>query len=301
MRKTAYRLIGLLGVTMEDIGFIGLGRMGSVIAERIDSVYGVKACYNRTASKIPEKLKIRSVLSPEEVMEKSDIVFMILSNSEASWDVLQSMVKYGKGKSIIDMSTISYEQSLKNHEFSVKNNCAYMDAPVIGSVPAAVSGKLTVVCGGNETLFNRVRSIFETFTVGQIYCGKAGNGIGTKLVNNLVMGINMLGASEGLSLGRTLGLKDEITISALMSGGAASRILDLKKDKLVKGNYSTEFSLDHQLKDLEYAVKLQRDLGVPDFLSSMANSIFLLEKAEHGSDDMSSVIEYYRKKRINDQ
>lgn len=286
---------------MEDIGFIGLGRMGSVIAEKIDNTYGIKICYNRTASKIPENLSSRSVGSPEEVMERADIVFMIVTNSEASWEILQKIVKQGKGKLIVDMSTISHEQSLKNHEFSAKNNCSYMDAPVIGSVPAAKAGKLAAVCGGDETIFKKIRPILETFTSAQIYCGRSGNGIATKLVNNLVMGINMLAASEGLSLARTLGLKDEITIEALMSGGAASKILELKKNKLMHADYSTEFSLEHQLKDLEYAVQLQRNLGVPDFLSSMANSIFLLEKAEHGSDDMSSVIEYYRKKRPNDQ
>ncbi len=286
---------------MEDIGFIGLGRMGSVIAEKIDNTYGIKVCYNRTTSKISENLSSRSVGSPEEVMERADIVFMIVTNSEASWEILQKIVKQGKGKLIVDMSTISHEQSLKNHEFSAKNNCSYMDAPVIGSVPAAKAGKLAAVCGGDETIFKKIRPILETFTSAQIYCGRSGNGIATKLVNNLVMGINMLAASEGLSLARTLGLKDEITIEALMSGGAASKILELKKNKLMRADYSTEFSLEHQLKDLEYAVQLQRNLGVPDFLSSMANSIFLLEKAEHGSDDMSSVMEYYRKKRPNDQ
>lgn len=301
MCKTVSWLIDLLGVIMEDIGFIGLGRMGSVIAEKIDNIYGIKICYNRTASKIAENYTSRAVRSPEEVMEKADIVFMILTNSEASWEVLQKIVKQGRGKLIVDMSTISHEQSLKNHEFTAKNNCSYMDAPVIGSVPAARAGKLTAVCGGDQAIFNRIKPVLETFTSTQIYCGKAGNGIATKLVNNLVMGINMLAASEGLSLARTLGLEDEITIKALLSGGAESKILELKKNKLINADYSTEFSLEHQLKDLEYAVQLQRSLGVPDFLSSMANSIFLLEKAEHGSDDMSSVIEYYRKKRPNDQ
>ncbi len=285
---------------MESIGFIGLGRMGSVISEKINSVFGIDACYNRTAGKIPEILRNIAVNSPEEVMKRSEIVFIMVSDSEASWQILQKIARNGNNKMIIDMSTISHDQSLKNHEFSEKNNCLYMDAPVIGSVPAAKSGTLTIVCGGDETLFNKLKGIFETFTGGQIYCGRAGSGIATKLVNNLVMGINMLAASEGLSLSRAIGLHDETTINALMSGGAGSKILDLKRNKLIKSDFSTEFSLEHQLKDLEYAVQLQRSLGVPDFLSSMANSIFLLEKAEHNSDDMSSVIDYYKKKRLND-
>ena len=285
---------------MMRIGFIGFGRMGIPISEKIERSFGLASCYNRTRENIPTHLREKAKESPDVVLSTSDIVFMIVTDSTASMEILRKIGNSGKGKILIDMSTISYEQSIQNHQYAEELGLNYMDAPVIGSVPAAVNGSLAIVCGGKVDTFDMIRAILQSFTSKQIYCGKGGNGIGVKLVNNMVMGINMLAVAEGLALSRAIGLDDRTTTEALQRGGAASRILELKKEKMIKGDFSTQFSLEHQLKDIKYAVELQRSLKVPDFLTSMADSIYLLENEEHGKDDMCSVMEYYKKKRIND-
>jgi 3-hydroxyisobutyrate dehydrogenase len=287
---------------MEKIGFIGFGKMGIPISRRIAKKFTFTAVYNRTASKVPKDFKELSVDTPGEVAKKCDIIFMIVTDSQASETLLKSILSMGdlKGKIIVDMSTISHEQSLANGENCKAKECQYVDSPVIGSIPAAESGTLTTVCGGDQKTFNVVLEYLRTFTAKQIYAGKQGNGIALKLINNLIMGINMVAVSEGLSMAESLGIDFDDFTNGIQSGGASSKILELKKEKLRVNDFSPQFSLKDQFKDLNYAIELQKKVGSPDLMASLADSIYSMEIAEHGKDDLSAVFNFYRKLKRNE-
>ncbi len=269
---------------MERIGFIGMGRMGIPISRRIGEKFSLVSVYNRTESKIPEEFRKIAVKSISELVRNSDIIFMIVTDSAASASILKEIIETHSGdkKLIVDMSTISIEQSLDNHKICFTSGVEYLDCPVIGSVPAA---------------FLRISPMLKTFTSKQIYAGDAGKGIAMKLVNNLIMGINMIAVSEGLCLARELGIKDDVFTEAVQAGGAALKILDLKAKKLQDGDFSPQFLLAHQYKDLNYALEEQSKLGIPSFLGAVSKSIYSMEMREHGKDDMSAVSLFYTKKK----
>ena len=284
---------------MERIGFIGMGRMGIPISRRIGEKFSLVSVYNRTESKIPEKFKKIAVKSISELVRNSDIIFMIVTDSAASASILKEILETHSGdkKLIVDMSTISVEQSLDNHKICFTSGVEYLDCPVIGSVPAAETGTLAASCGGSREAFLRISPMLKTFTSKQIYAGDAGKGIAMKLVNNLIMGINMIAVSEGLCLARELGIKDDVFTEAVQAGGAALKILDLKAKKLQDGDFSPQFLLAHQYKDLNYALEEQSKLGIPSFLGAISKSIYSMEMSEHGKDDMSAVSLFYTKKK----
>lgn len=284
---------------MKRIGFIGMGRMGIPISIRISRSFPITAVFNRTREKIPEEFRKVSREGVDSVPSEVDIIFMIVTDSKASSEILNQLINGGKcqGKIVVDMSTISYEQSMENHGIAEKEGVEYMDCPVIGSVPAAQAGNLAASCGGSEKVFHEIRDILKTFTARQIYAGGPGNGIAMKLVNNLIMGVNMVALSEGMSLSRAMGIRDDTFIEAVQSGGAASKILDLKGEKLKNRDFSAQFLLAHQFKDLNYAIELQKKLGLPDFMSSIADSIYSQVMPDHSEEDMSAVIEFFTKKK----
>lgn len=284
---------------MEKIGFIGMGRMGAPISKRIGEKFDLASVYNRTESKIPQEMRKIAVKSISEVMNNADIIFMILTDSDASSSVVKEIIRVGSGtkKLIVDMSTISLGQSVENHRSCSSAGIEYLDCPVIGSVPAAETGTLAASCGGSREAFNRIVPALKTFTSRQIYAGGSGKGIGMKLVNNLIMGINMVAVSEGLCLSRELGIGDDVFAEAVQSGGAASKILELKSGKIQNEDFSPQFLLAHQYKDLNYALEEQSRLGIPSFLGSISKSIYSLEMKEHGKDDMSAVSLFFRKKK----
>ena len=284
---------------MEKIGFIGMGRMGIPISRRIGEKFSLVSVYNRTESKIPQEIRKIAAKTISDVVSSSDIIFMIVTDSAASASVLSEIVEThnGKNKLIVDMSTISMEQSLNNHKLCTDSGFEYLDCPVIGSVPAAETGTLAASCGGSRDSFLRVVPMLKTFTSKQIYAGDPGKGIAMKLVNNLIMGINMIAVSEGMCLARELGINDDVFTEAVQAGGAASKILDLKARKMQEEDFSPQFLLAHQYKDLNYALEEQSKLGIPSFLGAISKSIYSIEMGEHGQDDMSAVSLFYTKKK----
>ena len=279
-----------------SLGFIGLGRMGREILPRIHSLFPVRVVYNRTSSvcnEVPlEGITCASV--PSELAEACNIIFLSLTDTEAVESILfgdNGTSKYLKrGTIIVDLSTISLEGTLRIHERLAKSGIKYLDSPVIGSVGAAKSGNLTSVCGGDESAFNRVRPLLASFSSKIFYLGASGNGIRMKLINNAVMGINMSAIAEALNLSGSIGLPKSKIMEVLLTGGVSSRILELKRDKIERGDFSPEFSLEHQLKDLRYAVEMARDAGLNPEFSSAAEKLYAAAATEGlGKDDMSAV------------
>ncbi|MCL4345299.1 MAG: NAD(P)-dependent oxidoreductase [Candidatus Thermoplasmatota archaeon] len=287
---------------MNEIGFVGLGRMGEPIVRHLGEKFMVSSVYNRTSGKIPSDLKPIAKSSPLEVAETSGIIFVMVTDSEASSEIVSRIIGgHIKDRLIVDMSTISYRQSLRNHEAVTKSGNHYVDCPVIGSVPAAVSGKLAAVAGGRSEDFSRIKGMLQTFTAKQIYAGNGGAGIALKLANNLVMGASMAALSEAIIMSENMGISLDLISEAFQSGGAMTRIFDLKKDKIREGNFAPEFSLGHQVKDLRYAMELAQDMGIPHISLSSVESEYSLAINSGKELDMSYILEFLRKMGSTDE
>lgn len=265
---------------MDGIGFIGLGKMGVPILKNVMKKHSVVGVYNRTASKAHPyaALELKIFEDPWEVAMKCDIILMMLSDSAAVNDVMLGkkglLENLGKGKIVLDLSTIRPEDSLTIAEKVRSRGAEYLDVPVIGSVPVAETGSLVTLVGGDEESFAKVKPVIDSFSSKVFYLGQNGLGLRAKLANNLLMGANLAVLCESLLFAEKLGIQRETMIEILTSGAASSRILELKKESLVDEDFVPQFLLSHEFKDLNYALEMAKDAKEPLPLSAAASQFY---------------------------
>jgi len=287
---------------MSNIGFLGFGMMGSIIYGKVDSMFPVRYVYNRTREKVVGHITGNTEIAdnPETVFKNCDTLFLSLTDSKAVESILlhdNSASDYiREGSIVIDLSTVSLKTSLKVAEALAKRNISYLDCPVIGSTKAALSSSLVTVAGGSEESFKSIEPMLKTFSKKVYYVGPSGNGTKVKLINNLVMGTNMAILAEAVAISKKLGLNDLILLEILQGGGAGSKILDLKKEKLIAKDYSPEFKLAHQLKDLKYFLEVSSDKNFPSLIGSVVTQLFSAAfRMNLGESDMSAIAEFNEK------
>ncbi len=279
------------------LGFIGLGHLGKAIAQRLISQGVELLVWNRTKEKA-EELGVPVAESPAELINEVDKVIVIVFDSSASERVIfgeNGLVHGGiQGKTVIDLTTNHFEYAKLAYSELKKKGASYLDAPVLGSVIPAQKGELTVVVGGNEEVFKENVPLFEKFCRAIYYMGDAGNGSKMKLINNIVLGGIMDVIAEAVALGKMAGFDKEKVIDILNNGAGKSYILDVKKQKLLKEDFSPHFTVDLIYKDLHYAQDLVKELGTFSFtLSAVKESYGLLRSRGLGSMDFSSIYKLF--------
>jgi len=307
-RKTAALYIFLKSdfqwFIMSDLGFIGIGKMGRPILYNILKKYKVTGIYNRTKAKADEfgALGIRVFQYPFQVSSNCNIIFVMVTDSQASQEIISG--KNGllshiiPGTIIVDMSTISMKASAENHAKVAEKSCTYVDCPVIGSVPFAEKGELSSLFGGDKKAFETVKPFLETFSKNIFYMGEAGNGLKMKLIHNLLLGENLAALSEALVFGERMGLNRERVMDILSVSSAGSTILGIKREPLIKEDFIPSFLLNHEIKDINYALEMARDSRVSVPLGGLTSQIYSSASSiGYGNLDMSAVIKAF--KRIN--
>jgi 3-hydroxyisobutyrate dehydrogenase-like beta-hydroxyacid dehydrogenase len=285
---------------MKTIGFIGLGTMGMPMAVNLlksgYTVYG----YNRTAAK-REQLKALGALeaaSPAEAARQADVIFTNVSNDDALLEVVYGpggiLEGSRPGLTVIDCSTVSPATSQRVAEELKAQQAFFLDAPVTGSKPAAESGTLVFMVGGEEAVCEENLDLFEVLGSKCLYMGDSGSGSYAKLAHNTIVGINAIGLMEGFSIAAKAGLSPEKFLEIVTAGGANSRQAELKGNKIIQRDFSNQFSTALMLKDLLLAQKLTAGFQLPAPLLHAATSIFQMGLAKGlGDQDLSSVIQCY--------
>ncbi len=283
------------------VGFIGLGSLGRAIAKRL-SEQGVELLlWNRTRGKALE-LGLPVADSPAELVSQVDRVFLIVFDSQASEEVIfgkDGLVEGGvEGKSIIDMTTNHYAYAKLAYEELRKRGAYYLDAPILGSVIPAQKGELTVLVGGDKEKFEENKPLFEKFCRKIFYVGEAGNASKLKLINNMVLGGFMQVLSEAIAIGELAGFSRELLVEVLESGAGKSYLLEVKKKKLLQGDYSVHFSVDLIHKDLHYAEDMVKNLTAFSLsLQNVKNAYALAKYLGMGGEDFSVLVELYKRLR----
>lgn len=252
---------------MSKLGFIGLGIMGAPMAAHLISA-GHEVFLN-TRSKVPADLltgKATACKSAREVAEKADIIFLMLPDTPDVANVLfaESGVANGlsKGKTVVDMSSIS---PMETKEFARKINtldCDYLDAPVSGGEVGAKAGSLTIMVGGPDAVFERVRPLFELMGKNITLVGGNGDGQTCKVANQIVVALNIAAVGEALLFASKAGADPAKVRQALMGGFAASRILEVHGERMIKRTFAPGFRIGLHQKDLSLALAGARTLGV---------------------------------------
>jgi 2-hydroxy-3-oxopropionate reductase len=281
----------------ETIGFIGLGIMGRPMAKNLCKAGFPLIVHNRSRAAVEDLVQsgAKAAPSPREVAAQSDVLITVLPSSP---DV--EAVALGKdgiiegarpGLIYIDMSTISPIVSQKVGQALAQRGVRMLDAPVSGGEKGAIDGALSIMVGGEASVFEDVRPIFQAMGKTITLLGPLGFGGFTKLANQIIVALNLTALGEALTLARKAGLDRELTLKALAGGLAGSRCLDQKTPNYVSGTYNPGFKIDLHFKDLGLIMESARALGVPLPTTAVVQELFsALRVKGRGGLDHSGVI-----------
>lgn len=285
---------------MKRIGFIGLGTMGKPMAANLIQKGFIVTVYNRTAEKADELVRLgaEAALTPAEVTRSSDVLITMLSNDAALLETYYSEHGILSGihpsLTIIDSSTVSPQTSQKLAEELAAHFVDFLDAPVTGTKPAAEAGTLTFMVGGSQEVFDEQQDLFLALGSKALYLGPSGSGSYAKLAHNTMVGINLAGLAEGLAIAVKAGVNPAQFLEIVRSGGANSKQVELKGDKIIDRDFSNQFSLKLMLKDLLLAQEITGKFQLPTPMLQSATSLFQMGLSKGlGEEDLSSVIQCY--------
>ena len=253
-----------------NIGFVGLGIMGAPMALHL--VDAGHQLFVNTAGKIPESVAATTAIlcaNAREVARRSDVVFLMVPDTPDVEAVLFGASSVASGldggghrKIVVDMSSIS---PIATKAFAKRINALgadYIDAPVSGGEVGAKAASLTIMCGGEEAVFERIKPLLEKMGKNITLVGGNGDGQTTKVANQIIVALNIAAVGEALLFASKAGADPARVRQALMGGFAASRILEVHGERMVKRTFEPGFRIRLHQKDLGLALQGARELGI---------------------------------------
>jgi hypothetical protein len=268
------------------IGFIGLGVMGEPICRNLAEKSGQKVCAYDTSPEPLARLKAHGVEplgSVREVAEKSDVVFLSLPGGKEVKLVCAGpgslLVKLRAGAYIVDLSTTTVQMAREMRERFSARGIHFVDAPVARTRESAEKGTLSVMVGGTEAEFLRMKPLLAHFATDITHCGAASTGQAMKLLNNMVLFQNVVALAEALAVVKRMGLDPALALDILSKGSADSYALRNHGLKaMLPGAFPERaFSVEYARKDLGYLLQLAKQLQID--LSGARNTRSVLDKA----------------------
>lgn len=261
------------------LGFVGLGIMGAPMAGHL--VAAGHEVFINTRTKVPESLASTAATacaSPEEVASKADMIFVMVPDTPDVEKVLFGdkgiAAGLSKGKVVVDMSSIS---PIATKEFAQRINalgCDYLDAPVSGGELGAKNATLSIMVGGEEAVFEKVKPVFELMGKNINLVGGNGDGQTAKVANQIIVALNIEAVSEALLFAAKAGADPAKVRQALMGGFASSKILEVHGERMIKRTFDPGFRIELHQKDLNLALNSARALGVSLPNTATAQELF---------------------------
>jgi 3-hydroxyisobutyrate dehydrogenase-like beta-hydroxyacid dehydrogenase len=262
---------------MANLGFVGLGVMGSEMVLRLLEKGHTLTGYNRTRSKAARLLDkgMKWAGSPREVAEASDFTFSMVTNSPALEMIVEGpdgiLAGLAPGKVLIDMSTVSPEFSRSVAAKVRAKGADMVDAPVSGSVITLQEGKLSVMVGGRKDTFDRVKRLLLDIGPKVTYVGDNGLALVIKIAANLSLAVQMLAFSEGILLAEKSGISREVAVEVLTNSAIASPMVKYRGPFVLKLPAEAWFNVNMMQKDMLLALDLGRTLDVPMPTTAITN------------------------------
>ncbi|CAN7750635.1 2-hydroxy-3-oxopropionate reductase [Pseudorhodoferax sp. LjRoot39] len=249
------------------IGFIGLGIMGAPMALHLVNA-GHELTYVKR-SKVNAEIAASSakgVATAKEVAQAADVVILMLPDTPDVQAVLfgENGVAEGltQGKTVIDMSSISPIETKAFAEKIAALGCDYLDAPVSGGEVGAKAASLTIMVGGSDEAFAKAKPLFEKMGKNITHVGGVGDGQTTKVANQIIVALNIAAVGEALLFASKAGADPAKVRQALMGGFAASRILEVHGERMIKRTFNPGFRIGLHQKDLGLALAGAKSMGV---------------------------------------
>ncbi len=281
---------------MANLGFIGLGLMGSRIVKRLLDAGHQVTGYNRTRSKAEALIGAGMQWSnaPREVAEAADITFSMVSDTAALSSITEGkdgvLAGLSAGKIYVDMSTVS-PRLIRELAKCVKEMGAQMlEAPVSGSAPAAESGTLVIFVGGEAGTLEKVRPIFVALSQKIVHVGDNGQAVALKVALNLSLPTQLLALFEGVLLAERSGIPRAAALEAMLNSVMASPAMKYRAPLILQMPDEVWFDVAMMQKDLQLALEMGRELKVPLFTVGLTNEMLSTAKAMGYSDQDFAVL-----------
>ena len=279
------------------IGFIGLGIMGAPMAGH--QIAAGHQLFVHTRGKLAPEIAESSATictTAKGVAERADIVFVMVPDTPDVAKVLFAddgvAAGLSKGKTVVDMSSIS---PIETKQFAKRINdlaCDYLDAPVSGGEVGAKAGTLTIMVGGPEAAFERIEPLFKLMGKNITLVGGNGDGQTCKVANQIIVALNIAAVGEALVFASKAGADPAKVRQALMGGFAASRILEVHGERMIKRTFAPGFRIGLHQKDLSLALAGARALGVALPQTASAAQLMQVCAANGGQDlDHSALVQ----------
>jgi len=272
---------------MSKVGFVGLGIMGKPMAANL--IKGGHSLFLSSRSSVPAELTAAggtACASAKEVAQKADIIITMVPDTPDVEKVLfgANGIAEGltSGKTVIDMSSISPFETKAFAERINKLGCEYVDAPVSGGEVGAKNAALTIMVGANESTFEKVKPLFELMGKNITLVGGNGAGQTCKVANQIIVALNIEAVGEALLFAAKAGADPAKVRQALMGGFAASRVLEVHGERMIKRTFEPGFRIELHQKDLNLALSTARKIGVSLPNTATAQELFNACQAQGG-------------------
>lgn len=294
---------------MKNIGFVGLGRMGSNMARRLkETGYVIAALYDidpSLSASLAEELGSKACDSLTELTRLSDVIFTVVTDDQAMREIYNrpgdNLFTDAQGKLFINCATISpgVHQELMAQANGL--NAKMLEAPMASSIPQARSGTLFLMCAGDKAVFEESLPVLENLASSITYTGGPGTAASVKALVNMVMNINTAALAEGLGLADALGLDLDMVRDVFSRTGANSRVLETDGADMQNRDHETYFSAAHAAKDSGIALALGKEQILPMVLASATkNQYEEMIRLGLGDLDKSGISELTFKSRLQD-
>ncbi len=266
---------------MKKVGFIGLGVMGFQMSKRL-----LNSGYDLIVHDVDPKpvnalveLGAKKADSSKEAAQESDILFSMLPKPQITETVMLGKGGAAEGFRVgsiyVDMSTSNPLLTKEISQALKEKDVEMLDAPVSGGMKGAAEGTLTIMVGGDREVFERVKPLFGSMGKDVYFVGEIGAGHTMKLVNNMLFAVVMAATSEAMVFGRKNGIDLSILREVINNSSGRSYATDVKlRDFVLPRNFAPGFAVDLQIKDLDLALQLGKEAGIPVVLATLVRQMY---------------------------
>jgi len=290
---------------MANVGYVGLGIMGGPMARHLAAASHSVVVYNRTTAKAEEWVKAHGgsfALTPREVAEQSDFVFMCVGNDDDVRSVVYGadgvLAGMSNGKTLVDHTTASATLARELSVACAEKGVGFVDAPVSGGQAGAENGQLTIMCGSDDVAaFERIEPIVDAYAKRCKQLGNAGSGQLAKMVNQICIAGIAQGLSEALNFAMRAGLNPDDVVDVISKGAAQSWQMENRSKTMVRDEFEFGFAVEWMRKDLGMCFEEAKRNGAQLPMTEMVDKFYEEVVAMGGRRwDTSSLIARFTKK-----
>ncbi len=284
------------------IGFIGMGIMGKPMAKNLLKAGHEIVAFDLMKENLENVVQAggRAAASSKSVAEECSTIITMLPNSPHVKSVVMGpngVLEGAKvGTVLIDMSSIAPLASKEIAGACAEKGVKMIDAPVSGGEPKAIDGTLSIMVGGDKSVFESVKDILLVMGASAVYCGEVGAGNTTKLANQVIVACNIAATAEAFTLAKKAGVDPGLVFDAIKGGLAGSTVMNAKVPMMIVEDFKPGFKIDLHIKDLNNALETGHGVGAPLPLTAAVMEMLQTLHADGcGHKDHSALAEYYAK------